>query len=450
MNSYFDRLSHTIVASATAPGSSIGIIRLSGALSVEIALSISDKKCLKPRLAEVCRISSEGMFIEQALVLYFKEPASYTGEDVIELQIHGSAGQAERVMKLVLKKGAIPALNGEFSFRAVIHGKMSLQKAAAIPHLAMEHDELALSIVRKEYFDDKFTTFLSDFLKKWSHYHTLATSITDFPDYIEEYLPCEEIIEDVNSLEKNLQLIKENSRRFLRSRKQKIVIAGKTNAGKSTLFNALLKQDRAIVSKKEGTTRDFIAQSLNIENISINLVDTAGLRDDTDSDIENEGIKRSRSQIESASVILLIIDPTSSETVSVVDFYNRYRKNKKILAVTTKQDVSKANLCLPFRTISVSAHSNYGMKKLKSKLFEAVREEAPDPSEPVVFNSIMLSLIEKALLSCEELRKYIASDFIEISAQLIHEINETLLILSGNSSDVDIYEKIFSDFCIGK
>ncbi len=449
MNSYFDRLSHTIVASATAPGSSIGIIRLSGSISVEIALSISDKKLLKPRSAEVCRISSEDVFIEQALVLYFKEPASYTGEDVVELQIHGAAGQAETIMKLALSKGAIPALNGEFTFRAVIHGKMTLQKAAAIPHLAMEHNELALSIIRKEYFNDKFTAFLSEFLKKWSRYHALATSITDFPDYVEEYLPHEEIIEAVNSLEKNLRLIKKNSSRFLRSQKLKIVMAGKTNSGKSTLFNALLEQDRAIVSKEEGTTRDFITHSFDIENISVNLVDTAGLRD-TDSDIENEGIKRSCSQVESASLILLIIDPTNSEAASVVDFYNRHRKNKKIIAVTTKRDISKAKLCLPFSVISVSAHSGYGIEKLRNRLREIIKEDAPDPSEPVVFNSVMLSLVEKSLLNCEELRKYITSDFIEISAQLIHEINKNLLILSGNSPDVDIYEKIFSDFCIGK
>ena len=335
--------SETIVAIATARGEgSIAIIRLSGSQSLEIAHRISKNQDLKPRYAKLCKLydTKDGFVIDEAIIIYFKAPHSFTGEDIIEFQIHGGIAVANLILENVLRSGARLANPGEFSKRAFELGKIDLTKAEAIAKLISAKSDDAVKLLARQ-----LTGELQLFVEQIREdlIFSLACSEVGI-DYAEEDLP-----EDLtNSIKIRLQDILQKLKNTLEiSRRRegvidgfKVSIIGKPNVGKSSILNALLSYDRAIVSSIAGTTRDTIEESIKIGTHLIKIVDTAGIRDASD-EIEQIGIERSKQAIEESKIIIAIFDNSricDNEDEKILDILEN-STDKEIVFVLNKIDL---------------------------------------------------------------------------------------------------------------
>ncbi len=445
---YFDRTGTTIAAIATSPGSSIGIIRISGSMALHIAKKISNVKHFSPNKISLVKLhNSSGSLIDNSLLLYFKAPRSFTGEDVVELHLHGSSLQAEDVLKLVIENGASPALNGEFSFRSVINGKMNLNDAINLSALIGATDSFMLQFARKEAFENSFHSIVKNLKLKWDSIHTLSTAILDFPDDISEYLPEKELISLCDFTYSNIQSIIDNSDKLLNLSSFSIVIAGKPNVGKSSLFNFLTNKNRAIVTEIEGTTRDYISDFIFIGQKKIEIIDTAGIRD-VENGIEKLGISKSLSLIENRDLILFVVD--SSKKLDEEDLAILKKiENKNFIIVANKADIS-FNSSFDFSPISVSAKTGEGISELKNEINKYIEKLAPDTNIPVVTNSHQKEICKIICSTINELKENLHFSDIEIISLLINQIYKKILILLGEEERETVYEKIFSSFCIGK
>ncbi|TQR60842.1 tRNA uridine-5-carboxymethylaminomethyl(34) synthesis GTPase MnmE [Campylobacter troglodytis] len=334
-------MNESIVAIATAYGAgSIAIVRLSGEAALKIALKLTKKNKLKPRYAHLCEIFDEkNEFIDEAIVLYFKAPHSFTGEDIVEFQLHGGFVLAQTLLEACVKFGARLARAGEFSKRACLNGKMSPLKALAINDLINAKSQKAAKIIAQNLqgkFGELLNKIRTDLVK------TLAFVETSI-DYADDDLP-------VDLLEKTRGLYKENARilreivQISRSKKGlvegfKIAIIGKANVGKSSLLNALLSFERAIVSEIEGTTRDRVEESLKIGTHLVKIIDTAGIRASEDK-IEQIGVNLSLQALAEADFIVALFDssrPLDSEDEHILKMLESC--DKKIFFVLNKMDL---------------------------------------------------------------------------------------------------------------
>ncbi|MBT4707831.1 MAG: tRNA uridine-5-carboxymethylaminomethyl(34) synthesis GTPase MnmE, partial [Campylobacteraceae bacterium] len=302
-------LDDTIVAVATANGvGSISIVRLSGPNALEIALKISKKDNLNSRYATLSQIyNDENELIDEALLIYFKNPSSFTGEDIVEFQCHGGYVIANMVLETTIKYGARLANNGEFSKRAYLNGKIDLTQAQAISNMIEAQSEDAVKLLARQ-LKGELKEFIED-IREDLLFMLAYTEVNI--DYAEEDLPSD-IFEQINN---KIIKIQEKLKRTLDSSKRreglmqgfKVAIVGKPNVGKSSFLNALLDFDRAIVSDIAGTTRDTIEESVKIGSHIIKIIDTAGIREANDT-IEQIGIARSKEAINEADIIIGIFD----------------------------------------------------------------------------------------------------------------------------------------------
>lgn len=441
-------MNSTIVALASASGNgAISIIRLSGEQALQIASGLlsdknSDKLKNNPRYAHFFKLFYENEFVDEGIVIYFKAPFSFTGEDCVEFQIHGGFTNAQNILMILNKLGARFARAGEFSKRACMNNKMSLEKALLINELIAAKSENARKIISKN-IDGAFKELImntQDELIKTLAY--LETAI----DYADDDLPLD-ILD--NAKAKLLKNAKELENIAVRSEKKRgliegfnLAIIGKPNVGKSSLLNALLSFNRAIVSDIAGTTRDSIEEYLNYHGHFIKLVDTAGIRK-SDDFIEELGIKRSYEAINKADIVLFLVDGSKEcddDELALLEYIKN--SDKKYFIVQNKSDLEQKN---SLNAIKISALNN-DIEELEINLKNYLNSQLDN--ELVLTNTDLISAFYKASENI-----YFAIDNfseLEICAYYLNESLNQLAIFGKKTGSDELFDAMFSEFCLGK
>ena len=444
-----------IVAIATPYGeSAIGIVRLTGKGVLDIVKKFfKTKGDIKPRYAHFGRLYDEkGEEVDEGILIYYKAPNSYTGEDMVELNLHGNPQILQKAVEIFINAGARLAEPGEFTKRAFLNGKLDLTQAEAVAELISAKTELARKVALKQLKGE-----LSKYIRP------LRETLLELLAYIEADIEFAE--EDIPTLTKEqvLQMVEKvingidellktaKTGKFIREG-LKLAIVGKPNVGKSSLFNALLKEERAIVTDIAGTTRDYIEETLQIKGIPVKLIDTAGIRKAEDV-VEKIGIERSLKKIEEADVILFVFDASNEITQEDMEIYNKI-KDKEHIIVANKIDLGiKANLEIfkEKNIIKVSALTGEGLDNLAEEILE---KAGVTVSESVnVYVSVRHeNLLKKAKEVLERFMKEYREKEIspEIAMLDLREASDYLGEILGEITTEDILGKIFSTFCIGK
>ena len=437
----------TIAATATAQGrGAIAVIRVSGPKCLEIYSLLTNKPELPlPNIIKPVWIYDGKEKIDHSMIVYFKSPASFTGEEMLEIHCHGSKIVQESILKVMFDSGVEPAKPGEFSERAYYNGKIDVAQAEAIMELvSAENTQLARLATRQlaGEFSNKIADILTDATK-------LSSAIAADLDFSEEDLPTlskEDIKSGLSNIINKIELIKAGSE-ILPKLKDGINIAliGLPNAGKSTLMNALLGFERSIVTAKAGTTRDAVSETVELNGMPYQFIDTAGLNTNPD-EIEQIGIKKSIENIKSADVILLLIEPgKEKETRAFIDSngLKGYIDDPKTIKVNTKSDLTINN-----SGISISAKNNQGIEKLLSEISGA--------SSGAVTNSLQiltkrqLNILSRVELSLIKLNDDLASLSFDIVGSELESVINYLNELTGEHANKQIIDSIFRNFCIGK
>ena len=443
----------TICAISTSLGSSaISIIRMSGPKSLEIAQkyfkSKVDFKNLKPRMAYLGDFTFEN-FSEKCLLIYFKGPNSYTGEDVVEFQIHGGEFLAKRILQELIKNCEL-ATPGEFSKRAFMNGKLSLNEAEGIIDLINSESDAELSSAYS-LSTGRFNQKIIEFQNKLTELLARIEVALDYPEVDEELITTQQskkVLEEINAEVKKLILNSESGAKIKSG--VNVAIVGSPNVGKSSLLNALLEKDRAIVSNIAGTTRDTLSETITYNSIKFNLTDTAGIREHGD-EIEKIGIERAKREIEKSDVILFIIDLERKLNLEEQNLLKALDKEKTIL-VLNKIDNKKYNFdCKEFKTcVEISALKELNIDKLKQSIYDKAINNKIDLSKIVLTNIRHINILKE----CEEKMNNILNGLNEIPfdalAFEIKNIWETFGKITGETENETIINEIFEKFCLGK
>ena len=462
----------TICAIATAQGGAIGTIRVSG----KEAISITDKIFTqaggaplserKPYTLTFGHIMSEnGEIVDEVLVSLFWGPHSYTGEDSTEISCHGSSYILQQVMQLLVKNGCRAAGPGEFTQRAFLNGKMDLSQAEAVADLiastsAATH-RMAMSQMR-----GGFSRELSALREKLLHLTSLMELELDFSDHEElEFADRSELSEIASQVETVINgLVHSFSVGNAIKNGIPVAIIGETNAGKSTLLNALLNEERAIVSDIHGTTRDVIEDTMNIDGVMFRFIDTAGIRETSD-EIESIGIERSFQKLDQASIVLWVIDSTEAKVQieALKDKVIPRCEGKKLILVMNKCDVtpesavvsdteifSPENVCM--ETISISAKNRKGIIELQELLVKAAALPEVTQNDVVVSNIRHYEALTHALEAIHRVQDGLEMN---LSGDLVsQDLRECLFhlaeIVGGEITNDEVLGNIFRNFCVGK
>jgi len=446
-------MSNTIVAIATASGiSSISIIRVSGALSLTLAKIISHKDDIHPRHAHLTSLyNKDNDLIDHAILIYFKNPHSFTGEDIVEFQCHGGMIVAQEILETLLAHGAVLAEPGEFSKRAFLNGKIDLTKAEAIAKLIEAKSVDAAKILAKQLKGD-----LKEFIDESREAMLRATAYSEVMiDYAEEDIP-EDILANIVTQLDALVLKIENIVDASHRRKGliegfRVAIIGKPNVGKSSLLNGFLAHERAIVSEIAGTTRDTIEEQVRIGTHIIRLVDTAGIRDARDS-IEKIGVERSLESIEDADVVIALFDLSRAfdkEDEKILEIINAI-EDKELIVTLNKSDLEPFLDLEPlkgFDTIDVSAKNDF--KKLTNRLEEFFNSIGQD-EELMLISTRQIEAVQKTKQAILEAKEPLLLGELEFFSYHLQDAITALSSISKPYDSEEILDKMFGEFCLGK
>ncbi len=451
-----NRLSETIVAITTGIDGAVSIIRVSGDRSLEIMNKIFKplkKGNFKPRYMYYGSIIDDKTIIEKGLAVYFKNPNSFTGEDIVEFHIHGGFINSQKVLKLILKSGAIQAQKGEFTERAFLFGKIDLIQAESILEIIESRGELGLSQAVNQ-LRGVLSNHINSINKELLEITTITEATIDFPeedyDFMAEYNIKERVENILDNLEKLSNSYFEGK---LLSQGANVVIVGAPNVGKSSLMNILLNEERAIVTNIPGTTRDYLEGSLSIKGVPITLVDTAGIRESKD-EIEQIGVERVFQKIENSDLIIFLIDETHKKdgrinfSEKIKEIYNRF-KDKKHILIQNKSDIEK--LELKEVDLKISTKNGIGIEELKELIYNNLVGENFKSSEIMITNNRHKVNIDNAISymqnSLDAIENMLPLEF--VSQDLKFALNQLGAILGEVTPD-DILGNIFGNFCIGK
>ena len=443
-------MSETIVAIASPPGmGAVSVIRLSGARAFKIAISVVRGEVLpKPRRVGLRSIQDDaGRVIDEGLLITFEGPGSYTGEDVVEFTGHGGVMVTRRVLERFVEAGAIPAGPGEFTQRAFMNGRMDLTQAEAVMDIISAQTSLALRSANEQ-LDGRLGRTCEDIRAKLLGATAHLEAFIDFPE--EDIDPevgaalCRTLLEQSASISGLLSTADQG--RILREG-VRTVIFGKPNVGKSSLLNRLLGYQRAIVSPKEGTTRDTIEEVVNLRGIPLRLIDTAGVRESSD-EIEQEGIAMTHGQLARADLVLVIWDLSESfvdsAEVSIPDGARRL----DILNKSDLEDVSWAGV----KGLRISCESGSGFEDLESAISKLLSlDEAQWGDHSVAVNARHQACLTRAQSSLSRaITSLRAGDEPELTALDLRQALSAIGEIAGIVDTEEILGEIFGNFCIGK
>jgi len=440
--------SDTIVAIATATGAGgVGVLRVSGRRCSEIAAGLGIAR-LRPRHAHYARFGDvDGSIIDDGLALWFPGPRSFTGEDVLELQGHGSPVVLCQLLARCIALGARQARPGEFSERAFLNGKLDLAQAEAIADLIAAGDERAARAARRS-LDGVFSRRVEGLAEQVTVLRIHVEAAIDFADEPIDTLGGDQVRAGLADARASLvELLRDAERgRKLRDGLHAVLI-GPPNAGKSSLLNALAGSERAIVTDLAGTTRDTLHETIRIDGLELTLVDTAGLRDSGDA-IEREGMRRARAELQRADLALVVVDardPQAGHAAVAADVAQVPRS----LWIHNKSDLLPVLPMLPSNAIAVSAATGLGLSGLHARLAElAGAGEAQDGEF-----SARARHVEALLLAGEHLHAaatQLDHEQLELSAEELRLAHDALGGIIGRMTADDLLGRIFSSFCIGK
>ena len=402
-------------------------------------------------------IVDNGEVIDEVLVSYFKAPKSYTMENMCEINSHGGNIIVKKILELCLKNGAELAEPGEFTKRAFLNGRIDLVQAESVIHIINAKSEKEVKTGIKQ-LEGLLSKEIAEIKQEIMDVMINIEVSIDYPEYDVEDVANAEITDMLDSVKKKLERLErsfDNGKVIKEGIKTAII--GKPNAGKSSLLNAILKEDRAIVTEYEGTTRDTIEEFVNINGIPLKLIDTAGIRETKD-EVEKIGIAKSRETANTADLIIAIFDASKEideEDLEVIDFI----KNKKAIIILNKMDLkakideNNENLKkLSGNIIKMSALKNVGIDKLYEKITEMFNlNEINLDNENVITNVRQKNLITKAIENVKKAKETIEQKMpIDIVAIFIKDILEDLGKITGEVVTEDIIEEIFANFCLGK
>ncbi|RUM69029.1 MAG: tRNA uridine-5-carboxymethylaminomethyl(34) synthesis GTPase MnmE [Sulfurovum sp.] len=446
-------MSTTIAAIATATGiSSISIIRVSGSLSLSLAKKISQKNDITPRHAHLTSLyNKENHLIDHAILIYFKNPHSFTGEDIVEFQCHGGMIVAQEILETLLYHGAVLAQPGEFSKRAFLNGKIDLTKAEAIAKLIEATSVDAAKILAKQLKGN-----LKEFIDESREAMLRATAYSEVMiDYAEEDIPEDivaNILKQLDSLILKIENIVDASyRRKGLIEGFRVAIVGKPNVGKSSLLNGLLSYERAIVSDIAGTTRDTIEEQVRIGSHIIRLIDTAGIRDARDS-IEKIGVERSLESIADADVVIALFDASrvfDEEDERIVEILDAI-EDKEIIVAINKSDLEHVldkNALEKYTPIHVSSKHNF--KNLTVQLqsfFDALGQD----EELMLISTRQIEAVEKTRKAILEAKEPLKLGELEFFSYHLQDAISALSSISKPYDSEEILDKMFGEFCLGK
>ena len=446
----------TIAAIATPPGrGGVGVIRLSGPKSYEIAQALIQKELPKARFAGFRQFyDASGEVMDEGLAICFPNPNSFTGEDVVELQGHGGPVIQNALLGRLLELGAIAAKAGEFSMRAFENGKLDLVQAEAIADLIDATSQAAArSAVRS--LQGAFSTKVNRVLEQLIHLRLHVEAAIDFPEEEIDFLADGKILNLLDGVTAAVNQVQQSARQgqLLREGLQ-VVIAGKPNAGKSSLLNALAGIERAIVTDIAGTTRDVLHEKIILNGLPITLTDTAGLRETGDI-VEKEGIRRAIKEIEQADLLLLVYDLSQGEDPLKLaqEYFAEHIEPKRLMLIGNKCDLMATTSHIEdfngFRHIMVSAKQETGVQAL----IEAITAHAGFQPEEDTFiaRTRHLDAMKRTQLYLAEAREQlVVYNAGELVAESLRLAQNALGEITGDFSADDLLGKIFGSFCIGK
>ncbi len=458
------RLNDTIAAVSTALGpSGIGIVRLSGPKSLDIADKIffsKRKKALKSSKSHtiyygVIKEGSREDIIDEVLVSVMRAPKTYTKEDIVEINCHGGAVVLGKVLNLCIDRGARAASPGEFTLRAYLNGRIDLSQAEAVMNIVNAKTEEYLRVSARQLRGELSKVILKireELLLLVAEYE----AVLDFPEESIDESMKEDRIKSLKSIRDSLEsLIKHGKEGWLMREGVKGVIVGRPNVGKSSIMNSLLGHDRVIVTSTPGTTRDVIEDIIDLNGLPLRIADTAGIIE-TEDLIEIEGIKRAKDEIDSADLILFVLDIAEGFTKEDRIILERLR-DKRLIVVLNKVDL-KSSLDLSDITalgykdiVETSAIKNLGIEDLKRAVFSIFLKEKIDLSAPIVTNIRHLDNIKEAFEAINRALNSISEGlYPELISQDLRLSLEYVSSILGLEPQYELLEVIFSRFCIGK
>ena len=447
-------MNDTICALATAPGGAIGIIRISGPQALEILSRVftKDVSAAPANTIHYGHIKNGAEIVDEVMASLFRAPHSYTGEDSVEISCHGSRYILNKVLNLLIAEGCRQAGPGEFTQRAYLNGKMDLSQAEAVADLIASTNQATHQIAMSQlrgHFSSKLAQLREQLLKLTS----LLELELDFSDHEDlEFADRSELMELTKTIDNHITHLS-NSFETGQAIKQGIPVAivGKTNVGKSTLLNRLLKDDRAIVSDVHGTTRDTIEDTIDIKGITFRFIDTAGIRQ-TQDEVEQIGITRTYAAIDKARIVLWLID--SEPSIKEINDILQRTDNKKLIVIKNKADKADNNsynlLKLPF--VSISAKFGKGIEELEQAIYEAADIPTLTENDIIVTNARHYEALVRAH---EHIQRVIDGLQIQLSGDLLSEdlrltLDTLAEITGGQITPNEVLGNIFKNFCVGK
>lgn len=458
----------TIAAISTSIGEAgIGIVRMSGdqafPIAEEIFFPISGKKFKKSdnRKLRYGTIKDKDVVVDEVLVSFMQGPHTYTTEDIVEINAHGGAISVKKILQLCLDHGARLADQGEFTRRAFLNGRMDLAQAEAVLDVidakTSRAHEQAVQQLGGSVSDE-----ISELKEKTLDFLSHIEYAINFQEDAQEDLPLEPMIDKADHIvEKMDQLIASSDRGRIIREGIHTVIVGKPNVGKSSLLNALLKDERAIVTDIPGTTRDSIEESYNLDGIQLRLIDTAGIRE-TDDLVESIGVDKSKALLNQADLVLVIIDGSDEISEEDKDLVDQAIKKPSII-LFNKEDLGYSDSALAYgkslkeaypdlAIIEISAEKNQGLDKLQENIIDQFyKDEISHSNETIISNMRHANLLKEAreelVQASEDIKVGFSIDAVEVYCRSAYK---KLCEITGEAMDDDVLDRIFQDFCVGK
>ena len=447
----------TIAAVATTVGeSSINVIRISGKDSINVANKIFSKD-ISNALSHTVHygfIMENGEKVDEVLLSVFKSPKTFTTEDIVEISVHGGSSSVNKVMELVLSNGARLAEPGEFLKRAFLNGRIDLTQAEAVGDLISSQTESSRKMALKG-VDKTIYKMVNELKEKVLALIANIEVNIDYPEYEDAVLVTNDlIIKTTNEVKDEINKLLKNSKKGLLIKNGlKIVIVGKPNVGKSSILNALLDENKAIVTDVKGTTRDIVTGELVIDGVKIDILDTAGIRE-TEDIVESIGVKRSVDAIDEADLVLFIVDSADGFTHEDNEVLNKI-KDKEVLVIYNKNDKVKDyknDRLNDYESINISTFDSDMISKLKDKIAEMFDlESIAESNYMYISNARQIALLNNCISIINDIESSVENselvDMVEID---VKKLWETLSEITGEVSSDDLLDEIFSKFCLGK